>query len=1019
MALNYGIQFNAYKEDGTTKIADAKVHTYFYQVNGSSSTSTWDAEIKLTNGIGQVSTNLGNSSFLTSDGKVDNGDIVLVTAWLTDNTTQTNDKSSKEAGKLLRCVNFIHVVDTSSSSWVENFVLPEVLPPTCNINFPTSTLTGHSFTIGNTSTVNEGAFSYNTGDVNRSDLYQNFYKYSQTLFIGREINETNYNLIETNQTLNTTTNLVYSWVDAGVYNTVTRVYNHLGYYCEETKTYTIKYNKPTIAFDFTFTKLLNSSKHIGVGDDDLLHTVQQSSTNFGDTWAQIQATFDWYIYDLNQNGTDNSDTYDAQDENFEPTKLYNSSSLDEPKYINLSINWNDGFDNHQEVLQKVPYLDIYNIAQSYNWITQKSYQSSGVYVPLGDDDLMTVTHTNYDNASQNYNSNSQWKSLLWTVQKKKNDGSAENEDLQLIQANSDNYNEAFAFYVRFLHTSTDLAEINQKLIYWDGWKDVEKNLSKTFSTQNYIINHTYHWSTSRYGSNKVITHDADEVTIINDSTFGPQNNQDVVQEDKYNVTKDKYTSYTDATVLQDNEEFIYNTGNLSNTPKFFVHKEGTVEVLNTISYYDGYQDKVSTSTRTLTAAVLTPNPKFKWLSRNGADKTVVGRDDLVTFVNESTVTDYYNLEFTTSSIRNLNIDWYIHNYITAGNYNDPAIIGGATYTSDEDVIHEYLDQELTFTPKINYWTAVPAQNITMNFAYNDGYFNRDIDLSKNITTAAYSDLIPGASYPSNIPDRNTDVVFSDNSTNNEVRIIDEDWSLTDRYESNSMTVDKQDLDNLQTWINVSRETVLTTRINSNENHTLSQDVIRWDDGFKLKLFNNSYTIATSAYTINPKFTYEQIYITGPEIEFTNTGTKNGSAQLLTHDYEIEDKFNDGADAFASYQDIPYLEKTQHTYKSVSNSPFEVDTANKEVTIFQDYDNGWNRVYDTYTEMITVKPNRITQNFSLEAIRHPSDVETSSDTITGNNPIKFTDTSDTSRIDSEGNKDFSFINSVKYVIEETC
>ena len=188
MALNYSITHNIFEEDGTTRIPDVKVHAYFYKVNASSSPSKWDTQIRRTNGIGQVSLNLGDGSFLTSEGKVDNGDIVLITAWLaSNNDTSINDKSSKEAGKILRCVNFIHIVNTSSSSWTENYILPEVMSPTCNINFPNSTLTGHSFTIGNTSTVNEGPFSYNVGNVNRNDLYQNFYKYSQPLFIGREI----------------------------------------------------------------------------------------------------------------------------------------------------------------------------------------------------------------------------------------------------------------------------------------------------------------------------------------------------------------------------------------------------------------------------------------------------------------------------------------------------------------------------------------------------------------------------------------------------------------------------------------------------------------------------------------------------------------------------------------------------------------------------------------------------------------------------------------------------------------
>jgi hypothetical protein len=207
---------------------------------------------------------------------------------------------------------------------------------------------------------------------------------------------------------------------------------------------------------------------------------------------------------------------------------------------------------------------------------------------------------------------------------------------------------------------------------------------------------------------------------------------------------------------------------------------------------------------------------------------------------------------------------------------------------------------------------------------------------------------------------------------------------------------------------------IVTTINSNENHTLSQDVIRWDNGFNLVNFNNTYLIYTTVYDINPMFSYIQEFVTGPEIIFTNESTVNGKAVLLKYDYEISDTFNDGTDAFTEYRDIPMSQLEQkHTYKSVSNSPFESDTANKEVVIFQDYDDGWNEVYDDYNELILVKPNRITQDFSLTPLRHPSDPETDNNIITGNNPIEFKDNSSTERTDD------LFITNVEYIITETC
>lgn len=1012
MALNYGIQFVVYAEDGITPISDAKVHCYFNKVSSSSSTSKWDGTIRRTNAAGQTSVNLGDLSFLTTDGKIDNGDTVLVAVWLADNNTVSiNDKSSTVAGKILRCVNFIHTVNTSSSSWVERLVLPVVATPVCNINFPTVTHTGHQFTIGNTSTTVHGPYSYNIGNVNRSDLYQSLSMYSQALFTGMNIKETFYNLIEYSETKSGISTLTYKYIDSGIYNTYVRVYNHLGYYCEKTYTYTIMYNKPTIAFDFTFTKLLNTSKYIGVGNDDQLKVTQQSSTNYGDTWAQIQATFDWKITDLTVSGSDNTSTWISQNELFNPTKYFLSEGT---KSITLDIHWNDGFNWFKETLVKNPFLDIYNIKQDFNWITQKLYKPGSVYVPLGDDDLVTVSNLNYDNATQDYYSNTQWKSIKWNITKKKNDGSYDNEEFLYIK-DTDNYLTKPTFYIKFYHTSSDLASIKETLVYWDGYKDVTKELTKNLETQKYLINHSFIWNTDLYGLNKVVTRDDDGVTITNTSTFSPQNNTSIVQRVEYWVTKDKYTSYSDSSILQDNEYFDYTS--LTEEPYFYIRKEGDWDILNRISYYDGYDNVTSDLSKTIQARVQVPNIRFDWYTRNGKNVYVEGRDDLTRFRNESTLTDFYGTEYSRTNSRHIKIDWTMYNYKTLGNYNNPSIIGGSTFTESTNYYDQFLNSTIIFEPEINYWSAKTSQDVIMKFYYNDGFFNRDISLTKQIETRPYVDLIPGATYTQVVPDRHTIVQFKDNSTSNQIRIISEDWSLTDRYSITSMNFEKRGSDNLQEWFDIPRLNTIETKINSFENHTLSQTEIRWDDGFKLKLFSNSYNISTTKYSINPDFTYEQIFVTGPEIRFFNTCTVNDNAVQLRYDLEIEDTYNDGSDAFASYEGINILDTVEHTYKSVSNSPHLPDVANKEVTIFNWFDDGWDEDYRTRTKLINVKPNRISQDFLTIPVRHPADLITDTKKITGNNPIKFKDNSGTLRIDSFGNTDYTFIKNVTYDISD--
>jgi len=1016
MGLNYDIAVVLYDEDDNA-IKNAKVHAFFNKVNGSSSDSKWNEDIQKTSGTGKTSFNLGDDSFLTSNGKIDNGDTVLITAWLSDNSdTSNDDKKSKNPDTLTRCVNLIHTVDTSSSSYEEKIILLRIKAPICNFTIPEVHLTGHEFSIQNDSSISTGAFSVQTDNVTRDDLYQETSHYSEDLFIGLAIKETEYDLGEVQETVTGIGDYTYTYIHAGDYDCAFKVKDFLGFYCESTKNYHILYNEPTIDFDFTFTKLLNTDKHIGVGDDDEMKTEQKSHTNFNDTWDLLNATFDWYVYDLNQDGSDNADSYNGKDEDFEPTKLYHCSTDDEPKNLKLTIHWNDGFDD--QTLEKIlePVLHEYSIEQDIHWVTQKEYQKNGIYIPLGDDDKVTIFNDNTDNAPQDYDSNSQWKKLIYTASKKKNDGSDDTETLTLTKDNDD-YLKHFEYFVKFYHTSDDYASINQEIQYWDGFKDVTKNILKNYVTEKYSITQNFHWETSLHGRNKNVVNDADEVTIFNDSVYGPQDNQDVTTNDSYDITKDRYTSYTDDTVIADNENFSYDDDNLENHPSFYVKKDGNFNILNTITYYDGYDSVTSTKTLTVTASVMTPHTIFDWYGNEGKNGIVIGRDDEITFKNSSFLTDYYDKEYSKTGSRNLSIDWYMKNYITKGNFSNPDVIGGDTFQDSDDNTNTFMDQGMTDEPTLHYWsskTGNEAQSVNVIFHYNDGYFNRDDSLEKFIKSEPYENLVPRCTYTASVPDRDTTITFVDNSTTNENRIIDEDWSLTDRYEDLSMTEDKRGQDNKQVWLNVTRETSTDTTVNSHENHTLSQDIIRWDNGFKEQTFTNQYTISTTAYTINPSFSYSQEFVTGPEIIFKNESTVNDSAKMLEYDYEIEDKDNDGNDAFAAYRDIPWGTKEQkHTYKSVSNSPHEDDVHNKNVTIFQDFDDGWNHVYDSYDMDILVKPNRISQDFTLEPLRHGSDTETEVNVITGNNPMKFYDNSTTQRTDT------NFIKKVQYIITEDC
>ena len=1008
MGLNYDISMKILNENDEA-IKDVKVHAYFNKVNDNSSDSTWNSDIQKTTGTGKCSFNLGDDSFLTSNGKIDNGDTILITAWLTDNSDVSNDdKSSKENNTITRCVNFIHIVNTDESSYEEKIILLQVKNPICDFNIPSVTHTGHEFTIENNSYITNGAYSVDTDEVKRDDLYQDTVHYNQDLFLGLEIQKTNYDLGEVNEDKENITDYVYSYVDSGDYDTTFTVYNYLGVYCITQKSFHILYNKPNIALDYEFTKKLNSDKHIGIGNDDEMKTTQLSSCNYGDTWSQLKAKFNWYIKDKNIDGTDNNSEYKEKDETFEPTKYFNTSSSDNEKELKMEIEWNDGFDDHIETLTLNPYLDVYNIRPVFSWITQKEYFDD-VYIPLGDDDKMTVEHHNEDIASEDYDSNSQWKKIIWSVTKNKNDGSDDSEILELNK-DDDNYNTLFEFFVKYHHDSDNTAELKQQLTYWNGYEDISKELKYNFISEKYSITHTEYFETQRNGKGKKIINDDDEVSIINTSSFYPQNNLDIIKESKYLIDKDKYKNYDDDTIEEDNEEFSFD--NFDDIPKFYVHKEQEFTSKNTILFYNGYEDETSEHTLYLESVIMTPLTGFIWSSKNGSNENIQGRDDTVTFENISKYKDFYDKEYSVDSPRCLSIDWSFSLPIIENNFKEIDKIGGDKFTSDEaDEENKIilLDKDIDFKPEINFFSE-GDKDITITFYYNNGYFNVSDTMTSSVSVIPYDIPEIICNYTDIINDRHEDVIFSDNTDTD--RTINIDWKLTDKYQDTSMTIDKRGEDNLQIFEEQSAETEITTHINSFEEHTLYQKN-RWDNGFKLVELSNDYLIKTNKYDIIPKFVYENVNITGPIIKFTNNSTINGKAVLLTYDLEILDKDNEDNNADKTYYDIDKNDSVQHTYKSCSNSPFEEDKYNKEVTIFQDFDDGWNEDYLTYTENILVQPNRIEQEFILEPLRHENDNTTENNIIIGNNPIKFYDDS----APSNGDNGTEFIKKVEYVISE--
>lgn len=274
-----------------------------------------------------------------------------------------------------------------------------------------------------------------------------------------------------------------------------------------------------------------------------------------------------------------------------------------------------------------------------------------------------------------------------------------------------------------------------------------------------------------------------------------------------------------------------------------------------------------------------------------------------------------------------------------------------------------------------------------------------------------------ARFTEKIGNRKTIVKFIDISTINRNRIIYINWYLEDNYSSTSMSEENRNKSFNKEWLLQDKDTEIETLLNSKGLHKLTQE-IHWDDGFEEKIFIKEYLIECIEGDINPDFNWFNPYLTGPNIRITDVSTNDSYSKLLSFDLYISDKDNNNIDSSVIYSNQDIGSTLEHEYKSASNSPFEEDNYNKLVSIRTYYDNGWDYCFKDASSYILVKPNRITQDFTTNPIRHDSDLETSDLVITGNNPIEFKDNSTGSRF-IENVNDNSFIKKVEYIIEEEC
>jgi len=753
-------------------------------------------------------------------------------------------------------------------------------------------------------------------NLNNIDLYQSINFFNQDLFIGLNIKNSIYDFKSIIIKTNQE-NYNYKFKKSGVYNSEFKVINYLGFSSETfSKQFIITYNKPIINFNYNKT---NINKII---------IKNLSETRFNDNWIDLDVSFKFEISDKNQDNSNNNKEIITKDINYIIENYFKSSGN---KKIKLILVWNDGFNIKSEILEKNIIIDSYKIIQKMDLITQKGYKENNIFIPVGDNDNIIINN--------NIITSIPYK-IKWEVSNLKNN------NIETF------YNkDKISFYIKYNHKTV---EIKQIIDFWNGFKNITQIKILNTITKKYILNQDFYWKTKFNGLNKIVISNDDNITLFNNSDIKPFNN-------------------INNSVI----EYKLNNKKINNIFNIYSVEDNIIE--QKITYYNGYEFITESQKRNIYSRENKIFPDFNWSSRNGENKNIVGRDDIVSFSDLSYYKDFYNkIKYD----RKISIDWKIDNKILKGNFNNNNEISD----KDENNIITILNKDITFKPKINFYSE-GKQEIYFRIKYNNGFIIKYSNwIKKEINIISYNKPILDAIYNNNINDRNIDLIIKDNSVLNN-RIIYIDWNLEN-----------------QNKYKISNNNEIRFKLNKYKDYILKQKVY-WDNGFKEVILNKEYIINTKTKDIFPDFKYKQIFNTGPEIRFTNITDKS-----LYFDLFIFDKDN-----FENNKDISFKNQTKsidYKYKSCSNSPFENNKFNKKVELKVYYDNGWEILSKSIIKYICVKPNRINQDFIINPIRDINDKEIKTNIITGNNPFEFSDNSKSERLN-----DISFIKKVKYIIKD--
>lgn len=927
------------KEDGScggyvtnSKTAPSKCHVlpYFRKVLSSSSPSKWSTGLYYTETKGYYSVDISDNTLHGSAASFGVGDkVYLLFFWSPTVSVLTKDSDKIEYAAFVEVT-----VQAGDQQQVDVTLLPTKGPVVTSHAFPPAEgFTRTPYTMSEVSKLDEEASITticNAAGFTSVAASQKHAHDGVNIFGAYRIVPVEYSWSEIPlrtkthpSDIATPTSDTYAFNTAGVYPLQIAI--RTGWHKDVVLTSSVKvrYNDPSPDFDWSPTV---STAWDGKLKGQELITFANRSTDIDGRCSTVY-TYDWSISDTTYTGVDATVSYTNKPFSFRPTHRFASPG---EKTVTLTCHWHDGFVSKTSVVSKVLTISPFVVTPNFVWSPNPEKRSDVVtFTSTSTGDVSKINDFRWD-IDDSYPASTIDLRTFTVADKfgsKFGQESPYSDDSVVHSASYiDKHGDNFA--VNFHSFSPKNCKLT--LTYSNGWVDVKCDVSKVLTPTKLSL--------------------TPNITISNSTPVGRK-----VAVKIYNTTVDpKGLSSSVDWVVSD----FYSLCNLDNpnigvsvtdhTQRLTRVAPGTVVVHNfqntttntvelTLRYDDGWQEQTKRATASVTPVVFSPpSPNFTW------EPTMpISRDETVTFT---------NLTDDPESLHRASV-WSVLDYYAKYNPNNP------DYGKTEPV-HPIswvgVRQTAAFEPTVNFQSGDVPKKVTLTVFYDDGFCERDVRVSKNISFRRYTVTADFTTEPESHIGK-TPVKYINTTPDVHSRQVGAVWDWHDREKSGvdhlttSPEISPHNTPNF-TWQFASRNpySCTTPALSANLNKDVRLSV-RYDDGWgdhnfteKTKRFEAKTFEITGAIAYHNTVDGGSVIYGRELVEFSHKLIDPWSAvRDNTTDWRIADAFLSGVDNTTVFTNVPKTFTPTKRFESKGH---------RLVTAEVDFNDGWNTNFTHHNEV---------------------------------------------------------------------